>query len=84
MLPKSVDKIRVENKCLEVAGEPNATGKIEKGGLVSEETIHFLMEFKFLEESFAGQTCMICKLWMCQRFVAKEKRNVFITLVSVQ
>ena len=49
MLPKSVDKIRVENKRLEVTGEHNATGGIERGVLVSEETIHFLVEFKFVE-----------------------------------
>jgi len=27
--------------------------------------------------------CMICKLWICQRFVGRKK-DVFITLVSVQ
>jgi len=32
-LPKSVDKIRVENKGLEVTGKPNATGWIKRGVL---------------------------------------------------
>ena len=48
---------------------------------MSEETIHFLMEFKFLEESFKGQTCMICKLWICQRCVRMENRYVHYTRV---
>ena len=58
-------------------------GGIELCVLVSEETIQCLVEFKFLEESFTGKTCMICKLWICQRFVRKKK-DVFITLLSVQ
>jgi len=28
---------------------------------VSEETIQFLNEFKFLEESFTGRTCISCQ-----------------------
>jgi len=51
---------------------------------VSEETIQLLMKFKFFEGSFTGQTCMIGKLWICQRFVRRNKKDVFITLVSVQ
>jgi len=31
MLPKNVDNIRVENKGLEVTGEPNATDGNQKG-----------------------------------------------------
>jgi len=47
ILPKSVDKIRVENKGWEVTGEPNAIGG-QRGVPVSEETIQCLVEFKFL------------------------------------
>ena len=52
MLLKSVEKIRVENKDLEVTGKPNATTEIEMG---AKETIQFLNEFKFLEESFTDK-----------------------------
>ena len=45
----------------------------QRGVPVSEETIQLLVEFKFLEESFTGQACMICKLWICQRFVRRKK-----------
>ena len=48
---------------------------------VSEETIQLLMKFKFFEGSFTGQTCMIGKLWICQRFVRKKKRCVYYTSV---
>ena len=42
---------------------------------------NFLVEFKFLEEPFTGQTCMICKLLICQRFVRKKNRCVHYTRV---
>ena len=56
MLPKSFDKIRFENKGWEVTGEPNAI-EDQMGVPVSAETIQLLVEFKFLEVSFTGQTC---------------------------
>ena len=46
----------------------------QRGVPVSEETIQLLVEFKFLEESFTGQACMICKLWICQRFVRRKRK----------
>ena len=54
---------------------------IQRGVPVSEETIQLLVEFKFLEESFMGQACMICKLWICQRFERRKKRCVHYTSV---
>ena len=80
---KNVDKIRLENKGWGITGEPNAMGD-QRGVPVSEETIQCLQEFKFLEESCTGQMCMIWKLWICQRFVRRKTKDVFITLVSVQ
>ena len=78
MLPKSVDKVRVENK---VTGKPYATGESKGLCSVSEKTIQFLVEFKFLEQSFTGQTCIMCQYWICQRFVRKKKGCVHNTSV---
>ena len=43
MLPKSVDKIRIENKGLEITGEHNATWESKGVFSVSEETIPFMV-----------------------------------------
>ena len=83
MLPKMLIKSALKTKVGGITGEPNAMGD-QRGVPVSEETIQCLQEFKFLEESCTGQMCMIWKLWICQRFVRRKTKYVFITLVSVQ
>jgi len=59
MLPKSVHKICFENKGLEVTGKPNATKESKWVLSVVIESIQFLVEFKFLEESFTRRTCKV-------------------------
>ena len=61
MLPNSVDKIRVEKKVWRLLVNWESKWVFT----VVEETIPFLVEFKFLEESFTGRTCIICQYWIC-------------------